>query len=196
MINSKLTMLTDEQIEINKDEIISLLRSTKREGVDSVIDYLIKSNFFYIHSSIHRHHNWRGGLAEHSLGVYNIAKNDADGLPRDSVIIAALLHDICKARMLKLDFNGNPVRRKIHIFGHGRRSVKIIEDVCHFILTDDERRAIRWHMGGKHAHSYDLHDVKIARNSKLWKIVNAADRQDAAKGWRKCKPNVYNSMGV
>ena len=39
-------MLTDEQIEINKDEIISLLRSIKREGVDNVIDYLIKSNFF------------------------------------------------------------------------------------------------------------------------------------------------------
>lgn len=55
-------MLSREQIESNKQEIISLLRSTQREGIEKVIKYLFKSNFFIIDSSRDRHHNWHGGL--------------------------------------------------------------------------------------------------------------------------------------
>ena len=58
-------MLSREQIESNKQEIISLLRSTQREGIENVIKYLFKSNFFIIDSSRDRHHNWHGGLAQH-----------------------------------------------------------------------------------------------------------------------------------
>ena len=177
-------MLSKEQIELNKNEIISLLRSTQRNDIEEVIKYLIKSNFFYIHSSTNRHHNWRGGLAQHCLGVYKIAQKQSDGLPPDSVIIAAILHDICKAGMIKFDNHGKVVPRRVHIPGHGRRSVKLLEVVCHFKLTDDERRAIRWHMGGKHAPIDAQDDVRMAHQSKLWQIIHAADRQDATLGKR------------
>lgn len=177
-------MLSKEQIEANKSTIISLLNNTNREGIENIIKYLIKSDFFNIYSSLTRHHNWPGGLAQHCLGVYNIAKKHAEGIAPDSVIIAAILHDICKAGMLKYDNNGTPRPRKVHIYGHGRRSVKIIEDVCHFKLTDEERLAIRWHMGGKHAPDYARHEVEMAHNSKLWKIIHSADHQDAALGKR------------
>lgn len=175
-------MLSEEQIESNKNEIITLLRNTQRVGIEEVIKYLIKSNFFNIYSSIDRHHNWRGGLAQHCLGVYKIAQEHSEGLPQDSVIIAAILHDICKAGMLKFDNNGEIAKRRVHIPGHGSRSVKLLETVCHFKLTDDERRAIRWHMGGKHAPDYAQQDVKMAHQSKLWQIIHAADHQDAAFG--------------
>lgn len=66
-------MLTQQEIDNNKDTIISLLRSTKREGMENVIEYLNNSGFFIVPSSIHRHHNWRGGLAQHCLGVCMIA---------------------------------------------------------------------------------------------------------------------------
>lgn len=176
-------MLTKEQIERNKRTIISLLRSTQREGIEDVIKYLHKSNFFNIPSSLYRHHNWRGGLAQHCLGVYQIAKTNAAGLPPESVIIAGLLHDICKAGMLKYDAKREEViHRHTHIAGHGYRSCKLLKSVCHFKLTEDERRAIRWHMGGHHAKEEEQEDLAAARQSKLWQVIHDADHKDAANG--------------
>ena len=174
-------MLSNEQIKSNQKEIISLLRSTQREGIENVIKYLFKSNFFIIDSSKDRHHNWHGGLAQHCLGVYKIAQKHSEGLPQDSVIIAAILHDICKAGMLVFNPNGKPGSRKVHIPGHGNRSIKLLEKVCHFKLTGAERRAIRWHMRGMHHTSdYAQHDLDLAHQSRLWKIVHDADHKDAA----------------
>lgn len=49
------------------------------------------------------------------------------------------------------------------------------------VLTDDERRAIRWHMRGMHHTSdYAQHDLDLAHQSRLWKIVHDADHKDAA----------------
>ena len=97
------------------------------------------------------------------------------------MIIAAILHDICKAGMLIFNPNGKPGSRKVHIPGHGNRSVKLLEKVCQFKLTDDERRAIRWHMRGLHHTSdYAQHDLDLAHQSRLWQIVHDADHKDAA----------------
>ena len=96
--------LTNLIIEENKRTIIDLLQSTHRKGMDNVIHYLNDSGFFIIPSSLHRHHNWCGGLAQHSLGVYMTARENSENLPKDSVIIACLLHDICKAGKYYYDF--------------------------------------------------------------------------------------------
>ena len=134
--------LTNLIIEENKRTIIDLLQSTHRKGMDNVIHYLNNSGFFIIPSSLHRHHNWCGGLAQHSLGVYMTARENSENLPKDSVIIACLLHDICKAGKYYYDSVGNIHQRLVHIHGHGYRSVKLLEK-CGLILTEDERRAIR-----------------------------------------------------
>ena len=75
LINNE--VLTETQISTNKDTIVSLLRSVKRKGIEAVIRYLEDSGFFTAPSSINRHHNWKGGLAEHCLGVYQIACTEA-----------------------------------------------------------------------------------------------------------------------
>lgn len=168
----------EEHIDANKETIISLLRSTGRENIESVIRYLEESGFFIVPSSLYRHHNWRGGLAQHCLGVYYTAKERSDGLPEDSVIIAGLLHDICKAAKSYYDKDGNVHHRHTHIHGHGYRSVKLLE-LCGLKLTEDERRAIRWHMGGHHAQGNEREDVAVARQSKLWKVIHEADQWDA-----------------
>lgn len=172
-------MLTQQEIDYNKETIISLLRSTKREGMENVIEYLNSSGFFNVPSSIHRHHNWRGGLAQHCLGVYMIALKHLNGLQKESVIIAGLLHDICKASKLYYDENGNLHHHHTHIHGHGYRSVKLLE-LCGLLLTEDERRAIRWHMGGHHASADQLNSVSEARKSLLWQVIHKADKMDAA----------------
>ena len=174
-------MLTSEEIDFNRHEIESLLKSVDRKGLDSVLHYLAINGFYEVPSSLHRHHNWRGGLAQHCLGVYKRAVEMSPELPKDSLIIASILHDICKTRKYFYDKNGDVHHRYTHIRGHGYRSVKILE-LCGLDLTEDERRAIRWHMGGHHAKDADKSEVAIARHTKLWKVVHEADKLDAKKG--------------
>ena len=93
-------MISSETITTNRDLIISLLRATEREGIEKVIRYLDESGFYEAPSSTNRHHNWKGGLAEHSLGVYKMALELNSDIPHESLVIASLLHDICKASKL------------------------------------------------------------------------------------------------
>ena len=99
-------MLTSEEIDFNRHEIESLLKSVDRKGIDSVLHYLAINGFYEVPSSLHRHHNWRGGLAQHCLGVYQKALEMSPELPKDSLIIASILHDICKTRKYFYDKNG------------------------------------------------------------------------------------------
>lgn len=171
-------VLTEKQIEHNKKHIIRLLASTLRVGIDSVIDYLLASGFFIDLSSRKRHHCWKGGLAQHSLSVCTIALSNNNGLPRDSVILCAILHDICKANKLVYDDMGKLHHRETYIKGHGLRSIKLL-DMLGLQINDDERRTIRWHMGGFHVTEDKRDDLQKARDSKLWKIIHKADVQDA-----------------
>ena len=104
-------------------------------------------------------------------------------LPHESLVIAGILHDICKASKLFYDADGNIHRRHTHIKGHGRRSIKLLEQ-CGLALTEDEKLAIRWHMGGHHASNEEREEVEQARQNTLWKVIHKADKLDASgKYW-------------
>ena len=174
------------RMEAVRTEIIELLASTKREGIGNVIDYLDRSGFFYRASSAYKHHNYPGGLAEHSLGTYKLAQADGVklGLPDDSVIIAALLHDTCKSD--RFWFKGRLIRQhtpKCEMDGkHSVRSVIILKD-CGLKLNEQERRAIRWHMKAEKYHSRrenEERDHSKAVKEDLWRAVFYADKRDAA----------------
>ena len=61
----------------DRTEIIELLRSTNRSGIENVIAWLDTDPSFYVASGARIHHdNVIGGLAAHSLRVYNLAKAD------------------------------------------------------------------------------------------------------------------------
>lgn len=170
---------SNAQIAENKREIITLLSSTHREGMDNIISYLERADFFNGPSSENKHHNWKGGLAQHCLGVYHKAKELNPYLPEDSLIIAAILHDICKASVFTVGSNGWIHKRKVHIKGHGYRSIWILKH--HGLrLTEDERRAIRWHMSGNPHRKEDMKDAFAAKASPLWKAVHQADHYDAS----------------
>ena len=151
-------VLTEQQIENNRIEVINLLKSTRKEGIERVIAYLDKSGFFYARGS-YKHHVYRGGLAEHALGVYRRCLAANDGCDTNSIIISALLHDLCKA-------NSN-YPSTIDYPGHGRRSVDILEGYLQFKLTHDEHVAILNHMHG------------APYKGDLARLVHSADWQDA-----------------
>ena len=56
-----------------KEEFIELLRSTKREGIEDVIQFIEKTDFYKAPASTRFHGNYEGGLLEHSMKVYEIA---------------------------------------------------------------------------------------------------------------------------
>jgi HD superfamily phosphohydrolase YqeK len=127
-----------------------------------------KHGFFSYHC--HRHHHYDRGLADHAWQTYQIAQrldaercaNDpnAQKLDEDSIAIAALLHDLCNCSGLR------------DIFGHGRRSAKILKEIG-FKLTQEEFLAIRFHMSLKDKESHPLYDD--AKKSQLRYIVHKAD---------------------
>ena len=177
--------LTPEEIQKNKNRITELLQSTGREGMDKMVEYLNENNFFEMPSSINRHHNWDGGLAQHCLGVYERLSETGKQLPADSVIITSFLHDICKIGKIYKDSSGEWKEKKeeeLTIPGHGSRSVKLLEQ-SGLRLTPEENRAIRWHMGGWKIGEKSKEDIKdffATKKSDLWRLLHNADRYNAS----------------
>lgn len=144
-----------------KDNIIELLKSTNREGMDNLIEFLEKSDFFKAPASTRFHGDHEGGLAEHSFKVYEILKEKVKfaglDIPEETIIISALLHDICKTNFYKIDYrnakNSLGVWEKVPYYtiedtipyGHGEKSVMMLTE--YIKLTNNEKYAIRWHMG-------------------------------------------------
>lgn len=178
-------MLSQEDIQNNRERIIHLLKSTQRSGMDEVIHYLENNGFFEMPSSLRRHHNWEGGLAQHCLGVYDRLSATGKNLAEDSKIITSFLHDICKVRKIYKDKNDEWKERKedeLHIHGHGSRSTKILEKLG-LELTPEEKRAIRWHMGGwkiGERPKDEIRDFFATKKSDLWRLLHNADRYDAS----------------
>lgn len=151
-----------------KQSIIDRLCATKRENIETVIDYMEKHGFFTYHC--HRHHHYDRGLADHAWQTYQIAQRldaercasnpNAQKLNEDSIAICTLLHDLCNCSGLR------------DIFGHGRRSAKILKEIG-FKLTQEEFLAIRFHMSLRGKESHPLYDD--AKRSQLRYIIHKAD---------------------
>lgn len=191
----------------NQEEFESLLRSTKREGIDYVIEDLEKDGFFEAPASAGHHLNIPGGLCQHSLNVCHAGLMIWEGLKtldaasagevkKESVILATLLHDVCKTDIYKRtikkrknklgqweDAEGYNVSYKDFPMGHGEKSV-IMLLLSGLDLHDDEMLAIRWHMGafGLNMNSYeDERCYDTARQEyPLCCIVQSADSIAAA----------------
>ena len=118
-----------------KDRIISLLSEVDRKGIDNLIQFILESNYT-TSARCYSHHKCHQGLMMHSLEVLDcMLKNNLAGIPRESLILTALCHDLGKARL-----NGNKVGRG----NHPQRSIDILNK-CGVALTDEERNAILNH---------------------------------------------------
>ena len=186
----------------NKARFCELLRSTGRENVEYVIEDLETYGFFEAPASARNHFNHPGGLVQHSLNVYDAAMMLREGiiksrpdmekrLPVDSVILASLLHDVCKANIYRLVSR----KRKNEIgiweeveeyevnysqlpIGHGEKSVVMLLRMG-LDLEDDEICAIRWHMGPWAVDTSSIEQDKSYRqsilNSPLLPLIHTAD---------------------
>lgn len=150
------------QVQENKEKVINLLNTIDREGIEKVIKYLDATDYFVAPASTKYHGNYEGGLAEHSLNVYEILKQKNIqydlGLSDETMRITALLHDICKVNLYhKCKRNRkNEKTQKWETYdgygfeddfpvGHGEKSVIRLQQFIK--LTKEEILMIRWHMG-------------------------------------------------
>ena len=145
----------------NRERILDIIRALDRPGSDAVIAYLERSNYFK--RGCYSHHTEHGGLAAHSLEVYDHMLSRSGGFPADSVAVVALFHDLGKTRRC----DGR---------GHGRRSVDILDE-CGYLLTADERTAI----GRHHDRSLDLLTCPLRR------VLTAADCSSTG-AWTRAHP--------
>lgn len=153
-----------------KKRFIDIARNNiKRDGIDNLLAYLEKTDFYTAPASTKFHSHYEGGLCEHSLKVYDnlltlaswkIADNN--NLPKElveTVAIVALFHDISKINLYerlfrnvknedgqweKVPYYGISSKKKIFL-GHAESSVYMLSKFMS--LTLEETTAIRWHMG-------------------------------------------------
>lgn len=150
-----------KKIEQMWEEYKNLLLSTKRQGIEQLIDWLNKSDFKIAPASTKYHGSYEGGLIEHSLTVYKEAIRFTDlielfKIPKDSLIITSLLHDVCKVNYYKQDMrnvkeNGTWIKKPYYTvddyfpIGHAEKSVIIIQQFIK--INEIEIAMIRNHMG-------------------------------------------------
>ncbi len=142
-----------------KQKIIKLLKSTNRKGIDALIKQLEDTGFFECPASTKFHGCFKGGLAEHSLGVYELLLEYNNKFKLDSIsafgqepleimpenlIIAALLHDVCKVGAYL--GNSQPYQwNRQQPKGHALLSIERIKK--HIELMELEELMIKYHMG-------------------------------------------------
>lgn len=118
-----------------KDRIISLLSEVDRKGIDNLIRFIQDSDYLTT-AQCYSHHRCPQGLMMHSLEVLDtMLQDNLAGIPRESLILTALCHDLGKAHL-----NGSKVGRG----NHPQRSIDILNK-CGVALTDEERNAILNH---------------------------------------------------
>jgi len=166
--------MTPQEIKKNKAEYQALCREyIHRDGLEELLTYLEKTDFYVAPSSTNYHLNEAGGLCLHCLHVFRTAMSLYEHVARpamesgegpfegkveaESIAISTLFHDLCKVKQYHRtekwkkneagrweSYPGYEVQDDFPM-GHGEKSCFIIS--WYMKLTKDELLAIRWHMG-------------------------------------------------
>lgn len=172
-----------------KNRVIELLRSTKLNGIDALIENMEAGGFFTAPCSSKFHLCKEGGLLEHTLNVYEIMVklNEAteSGLNENDIIICSLLHDLGKMgdygkpnyvdNVLKTGISkAQPYKTNPDLIyeEHEIRSVLIASR--YIDLTEEQATAILHHNGlfGKLDSSFGNHNHDCNRLSYLLHVAD------------------------
>ncbi len=147
-----------------KQRFVEICASINRPGMDDLMAWLERSDFYTAPASSRFHGDYKGGLLEHSLNVYDKLTGYVSRYPEleispETVAVVALFHDLTKVnyysvstKNVKDDETGVWHKEPFYKtddklpLGHGEKSVIILQSFIK--LTRDEIFAIRWHMGG------------------------------------------------
>lgn len=178
---------TPDHVEIVKQSLLK----TKREGIEDLIQFMENVGFFTAPCSGGNHLCKEGGLAEHSVNVMQSAERLGVALlggaayneVQNSVIIAALLHDLGKCgdydKQLYIEnilksgkrSDAKPFKRNKDLTNvpHAVRSIKLA--TLFIDLTEDEEWAILTHDGLYDFMKYEI----IGHETQLSMLIHWAD---------------------
>lgn len=179
-------------VEYNYPDIIrEELIKTGRDGILDLIQFMREVGFFEAPASGGNHSHGKGGLAAHSVNVMFTAEKIGVALLggagynkiKDSVVIAALLHDLGKCgdygkqmyipNILKSgkQSDAKPWKRNPSLLplDHATRSIKLA--TLFIDLTEDEEFAIRYHDGLYETANYGVK----GHETQLYMILHWAD---------------------
>lgn len=171
--------MTKEGEEMDQEKIKGRFKGyfttyIQRQGAAGLLEWMESNGFFEAPASKGHHGAYPGGLAAHSVNVFErlgeIASKEnrqPEILRTETIAVVGLLHDICKINEYKKVDGGYQMTHNFPA-GHGEKSVILI--MRHMQLTDEEILAIRWHMGQYDFYArgggYDLdnafHQCKLA----------------------------------
>lgn len=176
--------MIDNEANIKRFE--DLMAQVSRDGKDELMNYIrSKTDFFTAPASTQFHLACEGGLLQHSLNVYDcliekknspVWKKILEGIPDESLIVMALLHDLCKVNFyiqgtknqktydpekvaaaegwqVKHDGMGDYIWETVLRYEIddkmplGHGEKSVMLINCFMKLKADEIFAIRWHMG-------------------------------------------------
>lgn len=160
-------MLELERPKINyKVAIEYQLKSTKRKGINNLLEYMEQNGFYEAPASTRFHGSEAGALARHSYNVLLYAEELADawlsigdsGALHDSIIICSLLHDLGKIGQFNKPYyvdnilksgqsKTQPYKVNPELTTLPHEVVSVIEASRFIKLTEQEQFAIAYHNG-------------------------------------------------
>ena len=177
-------------LEAQKQEFLTICRTEiHRDGLEDLLEWLCKADFFTAPASTRYHGGYAGGLCQHSIDVYQYAKKLSFLMPsapsEESLAVAALFHDVCKVNLYKVDKRNQKIdgvwrevpvyviEEKFHFGGHGSKSVFLVQQFMK--LTTEEAAAINCHMGFSRGNDSSVSIGDSFHYSPLAWIVHVAD---------------------
>lgn len=164
-------------------------RDIRRDGIEKLLGWIDKTDFYKVPASTKYHGAYEGGLCQHSLDVLSqaVPLANAYGIEAsiESLTICSLFHDVCKANFYKEEMrnqkvNGEwvqvpfyTVEEKFPYGGHGSKSVFLIERFMK--LTLEEAVAINCHMGFSDAGNAAMNIGRAYEKYPLAWIIHVAD---------------------
>jgi 23S rRNA maturation-related 3'-5' exoribonuclease YhaM len=147
----------------NQQKFNALARSTKRSGIEELLQYLETIEFFNAPASTKYHLSIPGGLVIHSINVAEFMLNECKKISTvhdisyDSIVISALFHDVGKAKyfgkqMYIPNYLDDPETQPQFMYNKSRLNVMheivSLQIVSKFInLNEEETFAILYHNG-------------------------------------------------
>ena len=169
-----LYIYTPAKIEENATELQKLVASIQNQNLRIFVACCLDSRFYECPAAIRRHHEYIGGLCEHTLETVKIALAIMDTMPRtkinrDMVIAGCVLHDIGKIFCFDKVGQSYVPNDTYNLIEHITMGIMYIEEYTS-LLTDSQILQIRHIIQSHHGIYGDV----VPLTAEAW-LVNEAD---------------------
>ena len=163
-------------------KIVALIRPGPcRQLADAFLESEWFNLFCYSPAAQSIHHNYPGGLLEHSLGVMKICRavgEQREGINTDLLVTGALLHDVGKVREIAFD-PGIEYTDEGRLLGHIVLGIEITGDLLRqHGIGDQEFHNRILHMIASHHGEYEWQSPKRPKFLEA-RVLHLADMMDA-----------------